>query len=134
VEIFASQCAPPRINDTNDKFDTCTASVDCHRCMSTWEQYQTAYTLKLTWKKIHLYVNSSTPRWPNKIFKTFLIEDFFHLPSVSMTMVVHLELWISPGIFRKNWNSPNGILRESGACGQLIHEKNLKSKISWHCP
>jgi hypothetical protein len=22
----------------------------------------------------------------------------------------------------------------SGASGKLIHEKNLKSKISWHCP
>jgi hypothetical protein len=22
----------------------------------------------------------------------------------------------------------------SGAWGELIHEKNLKSKISWHCP
>jgi hypothetical protein len=22
----------------------------------------------------------------------------------------------------------------SGAWGKLIHEKNLKSKISWHCP
>ncbi len=46
-------------------------------------------------------------RWPKKIIKTFLIEDFFHLPTVS------------------------------GACGKLIHEKNLKSITSitsWHCP
>ncbi len=27
-------------------------------------------------KKIYLYVNSTTQRCPNKIFKTFLIEDF----------------------------------------------------------
>jgi hypothetical protein len=23
---------------------------------------------------------------------------------------------------------------DSGAWGNMIHEKNLKSKISWHCP
>jgi hypothetical protein len=28
-----------------------------------------------------------------------------------MTPVPHLELWISPRIFGKNWNGPNGILR-----------------------
>jgi hypothetical protein len=28
---------------------------------------------------------------------------------------------------------PNGI-RYSGAWGKLIHEKNLNSNISWHCP
>jgi hypothetical protein len=31
-----------------------------------------------------------------KIIKIFLIEDFFHLPPVSTTPVVHLELRISP--------------------------------------
>jgi hypothetical protein len=34
--------------------------------------------------------------------KIFLIEDFFHLPPVSTTPVVHLELRISPGIFKKS--------------------------------
>jgi len=33
---------------------------------------------------------------PKKIIKTFLIEDFFHLPPVSRTLVVNLELRISP--------------------------------------
>ncbi len=46
-------------------------------------------------------------------------------------MVVHLELRISPQIFEKILNGPNGI---SGAWGKLIHVENLKSKISWHCP
>jgi hypothetical protein len=31
-------------------------------------------------EKIYLYVNSATQRCPNKANKTFLIEDFFHLP------------------------------------------------------
>jgi hypothetical protein len=63
--------------------------------------------------------------------KTFMIEDFFQLLPVSTTTVVHLELRISPRIFKKIWNGSNGILR---AWGKLIHEKNQKSKISWHCP
>jgi hypothetical protein len=56
-----------------------------------------------------------------------LTEDFFHLPPVSMTLVFHLELQISPQIFDKIWKGPNWIPRGSG---ELIHEKNLKFKIS----
>jgi hypothetical protein len=36
---------------------------------------------------------------------------FFHLPPVSPTSVVHLELRISPRVFEKIRNGPNGILR-----------------------
>jgi hypothetical protein len=59
-----------------------------------------------------------------------VIDDFFHLPPVSTTPVVHLELRISPKK-QKIWNGSNGIL---SGLGELIHEKYLKSKISWHCP
>ncbi len=38
-----------------------------------------------------------------------MIEDFFHLPPVG-----HLELRISPQIFKKIWNGPNDILRDLG--------------------
>jgi hypothetical protein len=38
--------------------------------------------------KIYLYVNSTTQRCSNKIFKTFLIEDFFQLLPVLTTPVV----------------------------------------------
>jgi len=48
-----------------------------------------------------------------KIIKTFLSEDFFHLPPV------YLELRISPQIFEKIRNSP----KASGAWGKLIHKK-----------
>jgi hypothetical protein len=57
--------------------------------------------------------------------KTFLIEDFFHLPPVSKTPVVHLELRISPRIFEKIRNGPNGILR---GLRKLIHEKKPEVK------
>jgi hypothetical protein len=55
--------------------------------------------------------------------KTFLIEDLFHfnhLPPVSRTPVVHLELRIFPRIFEKILTGPKGILR---GLGKLIHEK-----------
>ncbi len=81
--------------------------------------------------KIYIYVNSSIQRCPKKIIKIFLIEDFFHLPPVSTTPVVNLELRISPRIFEKILNGSNGILR---GLGETDSWKNQKSKISWHCP
>jgi hypothetical protein len=52
-----------------------------------------------------------------------MIEDFLHLPPVSLTPVANLELRISLRIFEK-------IRNDSGAWGKLIREKNQKSKIS----
>ncbi len=43
-----------------------------------------------------------------------MIEDFFHLPPVSTTPVVHLELRISPQILEKIWNGPNVIFKGLG--------------------
>ncbi len=60
--------------------------------------------------KMFICVHSSIQRCPNKIIKIFLIEDFSHLPPVSTTPVVNLELWISSRIFEKIRNGPNGIL------------------------
>jgi hypothetical protein len=40
-----------------------------------------------------------------------MIEGFFQLPPVSTTPVVHLELRISPQIFKKIPNGPEDILR-----------------------
>ncbi len=60
--------------------------------------------------KINIYVNSTIHWWPNKIIEIFLIEDFFHLPPVSTTPLVTLELRISLQIFEKIRHGPNGIL------------------------
>jgi hypothetical protein len=60
--------------------------------------------------KMYICVNSTIPRCPTKIIKIVLIEDFSHLPLVSTTPVDNLELRISPRIFEKNRNGPNGIL------------------------
>ncbi len=77
--------------------------------------------------KIYIYVSSTTQRWPNKIIKIFLIEDFFHLP--------HRWQTLSCKYLRQFSKKFETVLMEySGARGKLIHEKNQKQKISWHCP
>ncbi len=87
----------------------------CHRCH--WHRWQIIGTisgcrhLRVNLKaKIYIYVSSTTQRWPNKIKQNSLIEDFFHLPPVSLTPVANLELRISPQIFEKIRNGLNGIL------------------------
>jgi hypothetical protein len=52
-----------------------------------------------------------------------MIEDFFHLPPVSKTSVVHLELRISPPE-----KLETALIVYSGAWGELIHEKNRSQK------
>ncbi len=64
--------------------------------------------------KIDICVYSTTQRCPNKIVKIFLNEGFSHLPPVSTTPVANLELRISPRIFEKIRNAPNGIIRGLG--------------------
>ncbi len=54
--------------------------------------------------------------------KVNMIEDFFHLPQVSTTPVVHLELRISSRIFKKIRNGPNGI-RTQGLGGKWFMKK-----------
>ncbi len=63
-------------------------------------------------KKIYPYAKSTTQRCSKVIMQIFLIEDFFHLPSVSTTLVVHLELQMSPRIFEQIRNGPSGIIRD----------------------
>ncbi len=46
------------------------------------------------------------PKVSQKIIKTFLIEDFFHLPTASTTLVLYLELRISRRMFEKNLKYP----------------------------
>ncbi len=134
-----------------------------HRCCwHRWQLMGTisgCRHLKVNLKaKIYIYVNSTTPTISGckhikvnlkakiYIFVTllpkgaqttllkFVCMSIFSIchPPVSTTPMVHLEPRISPRIFEKIRNGRNGIY--SGASGKLIHEKNQKSKISWHCP
>ncbi len=50
-----------------------------------------------------------------------------NLSPVSSIPVVHLDLRISPRIFEKIRNDPKFIFR---GLGEMIHEKNMKQKIS----
>jgi hypothetical protein len=43
-----------------------------------------------------------------------MIEDFLHLPLVSLTPVANLELRISPRIFEKIRNGPYSVIRGLG--------------------
>ncbi len=88
----------------------------CRRCQRRrWQIMGTisgCRHLKVNLKaKMYIYVNSTTQRCPDKIIKIFLLEDFFHLPPVSLTPVVHLEPRISPRIFEKIRKGRSGILR-----------------------
>ncbi len=74
----------------------------CHRCQRHRRQIMGTTSdwlhLKMNLKiKNYLYVNFTTQRCPNKIFKTFLIKGFFHLPLEEKC----LELRISKLIFEK---------------------------------
>jgi hypothetical protein len=90
-----------------------------HRCR--WHRWQILATisgcrhLKVNLKaKTYVYDYSTTQRCPKKIIKIFLLEGFFHLPPVSLRPVANLELRISPRIFEKIRNDPNGIIRGLG--------------------
>ncbi len=105
----------------------------CHQFpLCCWHRWQIIGTisgcihLKVNLKaKIYIYVNSTTQRCQNKIIKIFLLEGFFHLPPVSLTPVPNLELWISPRMFEKIRNGPNGIIRGLGETGSI---KNPEAK------
>ncbi len=54
-----------------------------------------------------------------------------NVPPVSLIPVVHLDLRIFSRIFE---NFEMTLMLLSGAWGKMIHERNLKQKILWHCP
>jgi hypothetical protein len=60
-------------------------------------------------------------------FAAGVVDTGGNLPPVSLTPVVHLDLRISPRIFKK---FEMILMLLSGAWGKVIHEKNLKQKIS----
>jgi len=81
--------------------------------------------------KIYFYVSSTTQRWPNKIIKIFLIEDF----SICHRCRWHRWQTLSCEYLREFSKKFETVLMEySWDGGKLIHEKNQKQKISWHCP
>ncbi len=130
----------------------------CHRCQQHWRQiippvslvllipvanlppastirvanngnnYQTADNLKLTWRKKSFYMLTLLPKGVQRNYWNFSDEHFFHLPPVSTTPVVHLELRISPGIFEKILNGPNSTLQGQNTeiSKQIFPEKEYR--------
>ena len=126
AEIFAAQGAPPV---------STTPVANCHRYQR--HRWQTmglisgCRYLKVNLKaKMYICVTSTIQRCPNKIIKIFLLESFCHLPPVSLTPVANRELRISPRIFEKIRNGPNGILRgwgETDSWKKKPEAKNLRT-------
>ncbi len=82
-------------------------AANCHRCQ------RRRWLLKMNLKeKIYLHAITLLPKGVQK--KKWKFSDFFHLPPVSTTRVVHLELRKSPWIFEKIRNGPNGVIRGLG--------------------
>ncbi len=70
--------------------------------------------------KIYLHLNSTTQRYPNRIMKTLLIEDFIHLPPLSQHRWRTLSCEYLSEFSKKFETAVKGY---SGACGKLIQEK-----------
>jgi hypothetical protein len=100
------------VKDTGGKFAAGVNDTGCqrHRWQTMGLISGCRYLQVNLKEKMYVCVNSTIQRCPNKIIKIFQIEDFSHLPPVSTTQVVNLELRISPRIFEKIRNGPNGIL------------------------
>ncbi len=131
---YSSQGAPPVSTtpvatfatnfpyDTGSKFATGVNDTGGKQ----WDQLSDCWQLKMNLKKkIYLYANSTTQRSPKEIIKIYLFEVFFPLPPVSTIPMVHLELRISPRIFKKIQDGPYGIL---WGWGKLIHKKTKRKK------
>ncbi len=87
--------------------------------------YQTADDLKWTWKQNYLYANSTTQRCPKEIIEKF--SDWRFIPFATGVCEYLRE-------FSNKFEIALMVSGVSGAWGKLIHEKNQKQKIAWHCP
>ncbi len=95
------------------------------------DYYQAADTLKWTWRQKIIYMLTLLSKSVPKIIKIFLIEDFFicHRCCWHRWSTLSCEYLCE---FSKKFETV--LMGYSGAGGKLIHEKNQKQKISWHCP
>jgi hypothetical protein len=101
-----------------------------HWCWYRWQIMGTIsgcrYLKKILKAKMFIYANSTIQRCPNKIIQIFLLEDFFHLPPVSLRWCTLSREYLRK--FSKKFEM--AVLVYSYAWGKLIDEKNQKSKIS----
>ncbi len=81
-------------------------------------------------EKNYLYVNSTTQSYPTKYLKLLWLKIF----AICHRCQRHRCTLSCEYIREFSENFETAPMGYSGAWGKLIHEKNLKSKISWHCP
>ncbi len=116
-EIFADQGAPPVsltpvangkiFNHKSFNYFAWTpmgsrANLKIHFCL------QVHFKASAAWYCSHYLPPVSLTPVPN--LPPMLLIPMANLPLVSLIPVVHLDLWISPRMLEKIWNSPNGIL------------------------
>ncbi len=103
----------------------------CHRCQ-WWEQYQAADTWKWTWWQKFIYMFPLLPKGDQtKLLKFFWLKIF----SICHRCCWHRWQTLGCKYLRKFSKKFETVLMEyPGAGRKLIHEKNQKQKISWHCP
>ncbi len=116
------------VNDTGGKFAAGVVDTGGKQ----WEQYQAADTLKWSWRQKFIYMVTLLPKGA----QTKLLK-FFSLKIFSICHRCRWHRWCTLSRvylceFSKKFEK--AVLVYSDACGKLIHEKNHKSKISWHCP
>ncbi len=116
------------INDTGGKFAA--GVVDTGG--KWWEQYQAADTLKWIWRQKFIYMVTLLPKGAQtKLLKFFCLKIF----SICHRCRWHRWCTLSREYLREfSKKFEKAVLVYSDASGKLIHEKNQKSKISWHCP
>ncbi len=116
------------INNTGGKFAT--GVIDAGG--KYWEQYQAADTWKWTWRQKFIYKFPLLPKGDQtKLLKFYWLKIF----SICHRCRWHRWQILSCEYLREFSKKFEMVLMEySGAGGKLIHEKNQKQKISWHCP
>ncbi len=84
-------------------------------------------------KKMYPYINPNTQKFLHKIFKTHLIEDFFHLPLMSVIPMGTLNCEYFQ-IFKIIRNCPVVIIRDTGENDLREKPDPVKVHKHVHCP
>ncbi len=108
--------------------------ANCQRCqqyqlqISRWHWWQVATVVK--------ELTADTLKWTTgKNFTLHTTRRCLKIFSICRRWHLHWWCTLSCEYLREfSKKIRNGLMVYSGAWGKLIHEKNLKSKISWHCP
>ncbi len=115
------------INDTDGKFATGVNNTGGKQ----WEQLPKCWQIKINFKKI-IYMLTPLPKRVQKKWNHF--SDWRFFPFATGVNHTSSQPWAANifANFQKKFDS--ALMVYSVAWGKLIHEKNQKQKILWHCP